>query len=89
LAQEYNAGSKNLKSAASLQSKFKNMKRDFRVWVAKKKQSLFATGGGPMEEITPYPFVDDMEALLSLSANGLVNKFDSDGTKCKFNITEW
>jgi hypothetical protein len=83
LASDYNSGSNVLKSAASLQSKFKNMKRDYRKWVSKKRQSLFATGGGSEEKIPPFPFMDDMEQLISLSANGLENIFDSDGAQCK------
>jgi hypothetical protein len=59
------------------------MKRDYRACVAKERQSLYATGGGPREEITPYPFADLMEQLVELSAKGLVNYFDGDALEGK------
>lgn len=54
------------------------MKKEYRGYKAQVRQSQYATGGGPAAEIDTYPFLDDMDELISLSAEGLYNADDSD-----------
>lgn len=79
LAAEFSAGCSSApRSAKILKAKYKNMKKDYRTYKGKIRQSQYATGGGPATDIKPYPFEEDMGELLTLSAEGAFNMHDGD-----------
>jgi hypothetical protein len=54
------------------------MKKEYRTYKSQVRQSQYATGGGPAADIDSYPYLDDMDELILLSAEGLFNAHDSD-----------
>lgn len=79
LTQDFNSGSSSgPRTTTTLRSKFKSMKKEYRKYKSNLRQSQYATGGGPADNIDSYPHLDDMDELISLSAEGLFNPNDSD-----------
>ncbi|CAH1983204.1 unnamed protein product [Acanthoscelides obtectus] len=74
IAQIYNSGTTEPRTADQFRCKYDNLKKDVRKYEAQKRQSLYRTGGGPtIDELKAILklLYDKIKSIISFSVDGL------------------